>query len=273
MFPRSLLQSAATEGSDHCPLLLGLSALGLGKRRFHFEMYWPKVEGFADVVAAAWSSIQATNCPLETLSLKFRALTRELQSWSQKRVGYVKSQLLLAKELVHQLEIAQDSRPLSAEENDLRCMLKKHSLALSSLLRTMARSRSRIDWLKDGDANTTLFHLQARHRKRKNFIPKLVVGDSILTSQEEKEQAAYDFYHNLLGTAEQREFTIDLEQLGVPVHDLQSLDEFFTEDEVWATIKSMPSDKAPGPNGFTDRFYKTYWQIIKSDIMAALIAI
>jgi hypothetical protein len=145
-FPRCLLQSAATEDSDHCPLLLGLSDLRLGKRRFHFEAFWPSIEGFSEEVAAAWGSVQAMPCPIETLALKFRALTRALQSWSQRKVGHIKSQLLLAKEIVHQLEIAQDSRQLSSDEANLRCMLKKHGLALSSLLRTIARSRSRIDY-------------------------------------------------------------------------------------------------------------------------------
>jgi hypothetical protein len=44
--------------------------------------------------------------------------------------------------------------------------LKKHSLALASLKRTIARIRSRINWLKDGDANTKLFHMHARYRKK-----------------------------------------------------------------------------------------------------------
>jgi len=123
------------------------------------------------------------------------------------------------------------------------------------------------------DANTALFHLHSQHWKRKNFIPKLVANGNILTRLGDKEQAAFDFYNSLLGTAEQRDISIYLEQLELPPQDIQELDAFFTKEEVWETIKGMPSDKAPRPDGFTGRFYKSCWPIIKSDIMAALIAV
>jgi hypothetical protein len=35
----------------------------------------------------------------------------------------------------------------------------------------------------------------------------------------------------------------------------------------------MPSDKAPGPDGYTGWFYKTCWPIIKEDIMQAISAV
>ncbi|WVZ95183.1 LOW QUALITY PROTEIN: hypothetical protein U9M48_040980 [Paspalum notatum var. saurae] len=66
------------------------------------------------------------------------------------------------------------------------------------------------------------------------------------------------------------ETTLDLASIGIQSHDLESLDLPFTENEVWATIKSLPSDKAPGPDGFTGRFYKACWPVIKHDILAAL---
>lgn len=56
-FPDCLLQSAATEDSDHCPLILGLRDIKPGKRRFHFESFWPKFDGFQSAVQQAWESV------------------------------------------------------------------------------------------------------------------------------------------------------------------------------------------------------------------------
>lgn len=196
-------------------------------------------------------------CPLENLALRFRATTRGLQSWSNKKIGHLNSQVAIAKEIVHQLEIAQDSRTLTSRELWLWNILKKHSLALASLIWTVARLRSRIGWLKEGDANTALFHLHARHCKRKNFIVRLCTEDRIATTHEDKVEVLLDFYSNLIGSREQREHTIDVNSLGITRHDLELLDAPISEEEVWNTVKSLPSDKAPGPDGFTGRFYKT----------------
>ena len=114
--------------------------------------------------------------------MKLKRLTKALQSWSQKQVGHVKTQLGLAREILHRLEIAQDSCALTPEEDWLRCESKRYCLVLSSLERTVARLRSRIRFLKDGDANTALFHSQARFRKRKNFISKLIQNGEVVTS-------------------------------------------------------------------------------------------
>jgi hypothetical protein len=55
--------------------------------------------------------------------------------------------------------------------------------------------------------------------------------------------------------------------------DLSELDSPFSEEEVWATIKGLPTDKALGTDGLTGRFYKSCWPIIKQNIMAAVSAI
>lgn len=55
-----------------------------------------------------------------------------------------------------------------------------------------------------------------------------------------------------------------------PGEELSALGAPISEEEVWTVIKNMPQDKAPGPDGFTGRFYRACWQIIKTDIMAAI---
>jgi hypothetical protein len=108
---------------------------------------------------------------------------------------------------------------------------------------------------------------------RKKIIAKFIVNDRVVTSPEDKLRAALDFYDALIGSAEQRDFTLDFLSLGVQQHDLSELEVPFTEEEVWATIREIPLDKAPGPDGFTGRFYKVCWNSIKDDVLAALLAV
>jgi hypothetical protein len=179
--------------------------------------------------------------------------------------------LKLEKELLHQLDMAHDSRMISAIEAWLRNNLKKHSLGLASLSGTIPRLRSKIGRIKDGDANTALFHASGRYRKGKNFIASLTSrGGQILIAHEDKTTEFEDFYNGLLSSHEFREVTIDLDAMGVPSHGLAQLEAPFLEEEVWDIVKCFPSDKALGPDGFIGRFYKTCWPIIKNDIMAVV---
>lgn len=73
--------------------------------------------------------------------------------------------------------------------------------------------------LREGDANTELFHLHARHR-RKNFIGKILDGDQVLTTHEDKERVIYNFYNGLLGTSVHRERTINLDELNIASHHI-----------------------------------------------------
>jgi hypothetical protein len=68
--------------------------------------------------------------------------------------------------------------------------------------------RSRIHWIKEGDANTKLFHMHARYRKRKNFVAKLISGSAIFTDHEDKASLVDEFYSDLLGSSSDRSLTI-----------------------------------------------------------------
>ncbi|KAK1282110.1 hypothetical protein QJS10_CPB22g00394 [Acorus calamus] len=41
----------------------------------------------------------------------------------------------------------------------------------------------------------------------------------------------------------------------------------FQEEEIRHVIFSAEGDKAPGPDGFTFRFFQTFWTLVKADIL------
>lgn len=141
------------------------------------------------------------------------------------------------------------------DEEWLRRELKRHCLRLASLERTIARLLSRVGYIKDGDANTSFFHKQLAFRKRKNYISKLIDGDQVVTLQEDKLKVMHDFYDTMLGIAPTRTTSLDLQYFHRSGFDLAGLDNVITEEEVWKTIKSLPAERAPGPDGYTGRFY------------------
>lgn len=109
-----------------------------------------------------------------------------------------------------------------------------------------------------------------RYHKQKSFIAKLQHDNGIATLQEEKEVVVWQYFNNLLGTAEVRSKTLNLAAFHHKHFNLQQLDKPISEQEVWEVIKTLPPDKTPRPDRFTGRFYHAFWSIIKQDVMAAI---
>jgi hypothetical protein len=212
---------------------------------FRFEAFWTSMEGFQSVVQSAWSIGLPGADACKSLDFKLRNTAKALRAWSATSVGSVRMQLAMARLVVGEFDAAQETRILSDDELVLRSELKRMILGLSSLSRTIARQRSCIRFLQDGDANTKFFHLQACHRKRKSYIPAYFEHAGLTLSDDEaKSDAICHFFNGLLGTYFERSRNINLAQIGLPQLDLESLISPFSVDEVWAVIKAIPNDRA-----------------------------
>jgi hypothetical protein len=84
------------------------------------------------------------------------------------------------REVVLQLEIAQESRSLLPAEAEFIQKIKSRILGLAAMDKNRARQKFRITWLRKGDANTKYFHLMANLRKQRNHILAFQLGDSMV---------------------------------------------------------------------------------------------
>jgi hypothetical protein len=226
--------------------------------------------GFSETVVVAWASTPTQADPCHVLDHKFRNITKELRRWSNAQVGYVRLQLALAREAILVYDTEMESRQLEPWEDDIRRALKMRVLGLASFSKCMAHQRTRVLFLREGDANTRFYHLQAYHWNRHSHIESLDVHCMHLVNEEGKAMALYEYFSGIMGTNFERSRCFNLQALGILVEELDDLERLFSEDEVWAIIQQMPSEKALGPDGFTGLFYQCCWQIIKSDIMHAI---
>jgi len=199
MFTTHHLRTLSSDSSDHAPLLLQLCTEPWAKPRFRFEPFWVRLDGYQEVVAQAWECQVPSVDACRLLDIKFRRTARALQSWSMRKVGSVRLQLYMTREIIAQLDKAQESRMLTNDELAWRRDLKCRSLGLASLARTIARHRSRIRYLEEGDANTKFFHLQACHRNRKSYIPAIHHEGTWVSAEMDKEEVIYNHYKGYSG--------------------------------------------------------------------------
>jgi hypothetical protein len=136
----------------------------------------------------------------------------------------------------------------------------------------IARQRSRLTFLREGDANTQFFHMQACHRGMKHFIDQLHHQNCSVVEKDQKAQIVFDHFDAILGSYESCSVQLDYQLLNILQINLNSVTLCFSEDEVWGVICSLSPDKSLGPNGIIGLFYQIAWPITKQDIMTALLA-
>jgi len=141
---------------------------------------------------------------------------------------------------------------------------------MAAVEKLRCKQQSRLASIRAAEANSKLFYLQAKGRKRKNFISELHEDGRILRSHGDKEGCLLNHFARIFGTPPVRGETLNWEALGLPLVNLDHLEDEFSEEEIHAVVKELKSDKAPGPDGFIGIFYKSCWGIIKEDLKAAI---
>ncbi|KAE8819241.1 hypothetical protein D1007_02998 [Hordeum vulgare] len=226
------LQDISSSVSDHAPLHLSTNMHFCPKKRFRFELFWTKIDGFEDAVREVWVCDDTIVDPFKRLDTLLRNTAMHLLARGQRRVGNIKILMAVANWIIFRFDQIQEFRWLSTPECWLRRLLKLSLLGLASLERSIDRQRSRMKWLREGDANTKLFQAVANGMHTKNFIPSIVHGSELITDQPRKEEVFADAFEAQLGMDHGRAHSLDLDFLGLGPFDLSELDRIFTEEEV-----------------------------------------
>ena len=257
--------------SDHHPVAL---SLGLPEERifkpFQFFQHLINDPQFSTVVSNAWSQ-PVHGDPWQIFTSKLKLVKVGLRSMNRNH-GNVHARVLEAKSALHQFQLNLPDVPSSQQLFSEDSLIKELQEAIAEE-EIFLKQKSRICWLKNGDSNNGFFFRSCNKRWNSNKI--LFLEDSNgnnCNSHSEIAAEAVNYYSDLFGTSNSvAEFPDELVLPQLSPSQQVFLSRPFSAADVFSTVKSMPNNKSPGPDGFSKEFFIAAWEIVGSDFTNAVL--
>ncbi|XP_070667358.1 uncharacterized protein [Malus domestica] len=253
LWPNSTFTHGTVLASDHCPLIIKSDLDGLkGMKLFRFEAFWAKEE----------------EC--QNLGRKLTACRSSLCRWSSTKF---KRRGLQIQDLLAQLD------DLQRDWGSNQDVIREKSQFIDDL-RAQEESfwcqRSRVKWLRDGDANTKFFHHSTLHRRRRNTIVKLKdKGECWVERPDQVRHLVENYFVDIFSSAGSRNWGSSLDCISHVVSDAMNmvLVALVSDDKIKEAALEMGCLKTPGLDGFQGVFYQSFWETVRTDVLALVKAL
>jgi hypothetical protein len=190
------VENVITTSSVHLAVLISLDSAEVTRsdpvqQQFRFEAAWLRAPDYREVMERAWANGRDGSVSLQSTCDNLRNLAGTLKRWSHDSFGAVWKKI---GKLERKLKFLRCS---NADHAEIR-QTEKSLCELFEREEIMARQRSRVEWLREGDRNTAFFHARATARKRANKISCLIREDgSRCADLAEIKGMVHNFYETL----------------------------------------------------------------------------
>ncbi|GAU32903.1 hypothetical protein TSUD_152630 [Trifolium subterraneum] len=267
-FPHCVQMALPRSLSDHCPIMLSVDVQDWGPKPFRMMKCWADISGYAEFVKQKWQSFQIHGWSGHILKTKLKLLKAELRSWHQIHTANLDGKIQRDKSRLEELDICKEGRGLDVVEEAELLSLPVDILALSKLQASMYWQKSRVTWLREGDANSKFFHGVMSSRRRANSIGALIHAGRTVESVPEVRHIVYQHYSNHF--RKQMHYRPDISRLEFrslsSLHGAELTKPFLME-EIKAAVWDCDSFKCPGPDGINIGFFKDFWDLLKVDLL------
>ncbi|WMV07615.1 hypothetical protein MTR67_001000 [Solanum verrucosum] len=125
-------------------------------------------------------------------------------------------------------------------------------------------------WFQNGDMNTKFFHAHVNERRRKLQISEIKTkqGDTVTTTQNIGEEAVSVFKEQFMETNEPTDYSmLDSIPKMITEEQKEEMRALPFEEEVKEVVFALNGDSAIGLDGFSELFFQSCWDTVKSDIV------
>ncbi|GJY24381.1 RNA-directed DNA polymerase, eukaryota, reverse transcriptase zinc-binding domain protein [Tanacetum coccineum] len=257
--------------SDHSPAILVLPDKKKKRNNaFRFSNFITDKPEFINVVQDKLN-IHIDGCMMYKVVKKLKCLKPHMKaiSWSY---GNLHEKVIEWREklIVAQKDIDKD--PHNARLKKLETEILKEYITAKNDEDNLLAQKAKIDWLCDGDKNSKYFHNVIKGRAHRNRI------EAVCNEKGERfegDQIAEQFvkhFQSFLGNARPvQKFDLGkLKSKTVSSEDAVNMVRMVNDGEVKAALFDICDNKAPGPDGYTAKFYKKASSVVGKDMCDAI---
>jgi ribonuclease HI len=256
--------------SNHKPIRLGIKTDQVrGPIPFKFNLTWIQDKDFLPLVSKTWTSI-VKGSSFYVWEEKLRRLKIALKFWAKGQPNPITLRIEAQTQLEN-LQLEMENKEITQEGLQQEDRLQRQWHRACREEESYWRQKSRSLWLKEGDKNTSYFHKQAEARKHYKAVTEIQVQNETIADPEGIKQAAFEAFEALYSEPQGTVIDPQMYPLSIiPVLIKEDINTKLTKEllqqEIKEALDQMNPDKAPGPDGFTARFYQQCWEIIKTDL-------
>ncbi|XP_026433620.1 uncharacterized protein LOC113331050 [Papaver somniferum] len=132
------------------------------------------------------------------------------------------------------------------------------------------RDKSRLHWVKDGDACTRFFHTYAKIRAATNKLTHLKADGNLLVSHVDVSNHVASYFQDMYAgdsVNPSTDFISRNIQSSVTQDENNSITSMPNASEIKAAVDDMNANGAPGPDGFSGVFFTSFWDIVGADVI------
>lgn len=259
LFPLGRCRYLRFEGSNHRPLVTYFNKSGPQRKgMFRFNRSLTDKKEVEEVVESEWNG-----SPLASVISKLNSCRRGIIQWAREQ-NLKNNQIILQNQ-----EALEEALSAATSNQELIDQLTNSLITAYKEEESFWLQRSRIQWLKSGDSNTCFFHAATRQRRLINSLSVIEDDEGRMVYEEEQICTVIsEYFNNIFKTNSNTDFGNLSGVLSCKVSEEtnRQLTLIPSDSEIKEAAFSINSGKAPGPDGFSAKFYHAYWHIVGKDV-------
>jgi len=257
--------------SDHCAVVLKEVSVDWGPKPFRCLDVWQRDSGFKEFVRSSWVSYKVVGRGIFVFKEKLKRLKADLKVLNKEVFGVANQSSKEIQQRLDELDLRDDEDGLDETEREERkSLFAKLSVAKSKQVAILFQ-KARQSWIKQGDLNTKYFHSSVKWRRARNHLHGILVNNKWRDNRDEVKIKVCEFFEERFARIDGCQVRLDKVNFNsISEADNEMLVGEFSDEEVKAAVWGCESSKSPGPDGFNFGFIKSYWDILKEDVLLAV---